>query len=241
MDTRNQPQPDFSLCCNKGDVQLPHAREPPSYLRDLLNSENLNSSHFHEHIREYNDVFCFTSLGGKVDKNLNRGDAPYIYSIGGQIFHRMGSLLPPEGNAPLFAQLYMVDTANEVEHRMNSFTTDVTSNPLRPQIIEDMKDMFDEHNVLAKVFRSARDRVNLGNVHSVKIKLMARRTSDGREYDLPTVDELAGLIVDETGEDTFQPDIVVQYLTSSMERVKYTHSSLMALQYPILFPYGEDG
>ncbi|CAN1795967.1 ATP-dependent DNA helicase PIF1 [Linum perenne] len=171
----------------------------------------MNSFHFHEHIREYNGVFCFTSLGGKVDKNLNRGDAPYIYSIGGQIFHRIGSLLPPEGNVPLFAQLYMVDSANEVEHRMNSFTTDANSNPLRPQIVKDLKDMFDEHNVLAKIFRSARDRVNLGNVQSVKIKLMARRTSDGREYDLPTVDEQAGLIVDETGEDTFQPDIVVQY------------------------------
>ncbi|CAN1164070.1 hypothetical protein LINPERPRIM_LOCUS32980 [Linum perenne] len=101
--------------------------------------------------------------------------------------------------------------------------------------------MFHEHNVLARVFRSARDRINLGNVESVKIKLVAKRTSDGREYDLPTVDEQAGLIVDETGEDTFQPDIVVQYLTNSMERVKCTHSSLMALQYPILFPYGEDG
>ncbi|CAN1823223.1 hypothetical protein LINPERHAP1_LOCUS30289 [Linum perenne] len=70
---------------------------------------------------------------------------------------------------------------------------------------------------------------------------MARRTIDGREYELPTVDEEAGLIVDETGEDTFQPDIVVQYLTNSLERVNYTHTSLIALQYPILFPYGEDG
>ncbi|CAN1188394.1 hypothetical protein LINPERPRIM_LOCUS35369 [Linum perenne] len=182
-----------------------------------MNSENPNSSHFQQHIREYNGVFCFTSLGAKVDKNLNHGDAPYIYSIGGQTFHRIGSLLPPEGNAPLFAQLYMVDTDTEVEQRMNSFTTDVNSNPLRLGIVKDLKDMFDEHNVLTKVFRAA------------------------REYELPTVDEQAGLIVDETGEDTFQPDIVVQYLTNSLERVNYTHTSLMALQYPILFPYGEDG
>ncbi|CAN1823222.1 ATP-dependent DNA helicase PIF1 [Linum perenne] len=135
----------------------------------------------------------------------------------------------------------MVDTDTEVEQRMNSFTTDVNSNPLRPGIVKDLKDMFDEHNVLTKVFRAARDRVNLGDIHSVKIKLMARRTIDGREYELPTVDEEAGLIVDETGEDTFQPDIVVQYLTNSLERVNYTHTSLIALQYPILFPYGEDG
>ncbi|CAN0903754.1 ATP-dependent DNA helicase PIF1 [Linum grandiflorum] len=101
--------------------------------------------------------------------------------------------------------------------------------------------MFDEHNALTKIFRAARDRINVGDVQNVQIKLVATRPTDGREYDLPAVTELAGLIVDETGENTFQPDIVVQYLSDRLERVKYTHASLMALQYPILFPYGEDG
>ncbi|CAN1799647.1 ATP-dependent DNA helicase PIF1 [Linum perenne] len=78
--------------------------------------------------------------------------------------------------------------------------------------------MFDENNVLVKVFRYARDRLNANDLYNVKIKLLAKRISDGREYDLPAVDELA-----------------------IMERVSFYHPSLMALQYPILFPYGEDG
>ncbi|CAN1799646.1 ATP-dependent DNA helicase PIF1 [Linum perenne] len=34
---------------------------------------------------------------------------------------------------------------------------------------------------------------------------------------------------------------MVQHLSNEMERVSFYHPSLMALQYPILFPYGEDG
>ncbi|CAN1240791.1 ATP-dependent DNA helicase PIF1 [Linum perenne] len=52
---------------------------------------------------------------------------------------------------------------------------------------------------------------------------------------------MAGLIVDETGEDTFMPDVIVESRTEHLERITYFHPSLMALQYPILFPYGEDG
>ncbi|CAN1761728.1 ATP-dependent DNA helicase PIF4 [Linum perenne] len=152
-----------------------------------------------------------------LKETLNSGNAPYIYSIGGQIFHRLGSLIPSEGNTPQFAQLYVHDTNNEIEHRMTSSTYGV------------------------KVFRYARDRLNANDLHNVKIKLLAKRISDGREYDLPAVDELAILVVDETGGVTHQPDVMVQHLSNEMERVSFYHPSLMALQYPILFPYGEDG
>ncbi|CAN1127853.1 hypothetical protein LINPERPRIM_LOCUS29868 [Linum perenne] len=215
--------------------------KPPLYLKELLQSDNQNGNHFHKEICGYNAAFCFTSLGGKVNRQLNNGTAPYIYSIGGQIFHRIGALLPPEGNDPQFAQLYIFDTENEVQYRMNSVCKSVDSNKLRESIISSLKDMFDEHNNLAKVFRFARDRINAGGVQNVRIKLRAGRANDGREYDLPSVDELAALIVDETGQDTFQPDIVIEYLTGQLEMILYYHPILMALQYPILFPYGEDG
>ncbi|CAN1125399.1 ATP-dependent DNA helicase PIF1 [Linum perenne] len=140
---------------------------------------------------------------------------------------------------PKFAQMFVFDTANEIKHRMNSFPSDI--NDISEQIIKELKDMFDEHNVLVKVFRYARDRLNADGVENVKIKLTGNRSSDRREYDLPTIDELAILIVDETGEDTYHPDIVVQHISNEMERLSFFHPSLMALQYPILFPHGEDG
>ncbi|CAN1787038.1 hypothetical protein LINPERHAP1_LOCUS17467 [Linum perenne] len=156
-------------------------------------------------------------MGGKINHNLNRtGGAPYIFSIGGQIFHRLGSLLPPEGRPPKYAQLFVFDTENEIKHRMNSCPSNI--NGLSEQIIKELKDMFDEQNVLVGVFRYARDRLNADGVENVKIKLTANHSSDRREYDLPTMDELAILIVDETGEDTYHPNIIVQHISNEMER-----------------------
>ncbi|CAN1249081.1 ATP-dependent DNA helicase pif1 [Linum perenne] len=78
--------------------------------------------------------------------------------------------------------------------------------------------MLDAHNILVKTFRYAKERLMDENMQELKIKLFAQRKTDGREYDLPTGDELAALI-----------------------RISVYHPSLMALQYPLLFPYGEDG
>ncbi|CAL1354029.1 unnamed protein product [Linum trigynum] len=101
--------------------------------------------------------------------------------------------------------------------------------------------MFDRNNVIVQTFRMARQKIHEGNVQEVKIKLFAKRAHDGREYDLPTGNDIAALIVDETGQDTFEPDIIVQYKSSQLKRINFHHPSLMALQYPIPFPYGEDG
>ncbi|CAN1777384.1 ATP-dependent DNA helicase PIF1 [Linum perenne] len=217
--TRRSQQPEFSLCCNHGAIRLSELREPPEFLKKLLQSDHEDAHHFERCIRSYNAVFCFTSMGGKVDHNINRGDAVYIYSIGGQIFHRIGSLIPPEGQIP----------------------KSQSHNRIRETIVQELGNMLDEHNNLVKAFRYARNRLNAGDVTTVKLRLLAARTTDGREYDLPAFDELAALIVDETGDNYHQPDIIVDHQSDGLQRVHFGHPSIMALQYPLLFPYGEDG
>ncbi|CAN1164776.1 hypothetical protein LINPERHAP2_LOCUS25769 [Linum perenne] len=81
---------------------------------------------------------------------MNSGSAPYIYSIEGQIFHRIGSLLPPEGQALSFLQLYIHDTDNEIMNWLNSISKDTK---LRESILQELRNMLDEHNALVKVFR----------------------------------------------------------------------------------------
>ncbi|CAN1290790.1 hypothetical protein LINPERPRIM_LOCUS20858 [Linum perenne] len=152
-------------------------------------SSDSTSCQFCENIRSYSAVFCFTSLGGKFNHNLNKaGGAPYIFFIGGQIYHRLGSLIPLEGRPPKFAQMFVFDNENEIKHHMNSCLSD--TNDLSEQIIKELKDMFDEHNVLVKVFRYARDRLNADGVENVKINLTTNRSSNMREYDIPRTDEL---------------------------------------------------
>jgi hypothetical protein len=83
------------------------------------------SDRFMRLIREYNSMFAFTSLGVHVDRTVNVGNGPYVFKICGVVCHEIGSLLPPEGDpVPKFAQLYIYDTQNKLDHRMGIFSQD---------------------------------------------------------------------------------------------------------------------
>lgn len=58
---------------------------------------------FRENIRLYNSMFVFTSMGGKIDADINKTNGPYIFKISGQTYHAIGSLLPLEGEKLKFA------------------------------------------------------------------------------------------------------------------------------------------
>jgi helitron helicase-like protein len=102
--------------------------------------------------------------------------------------------------------------------------------------------MVDEHNSLAKAFRMARDRFDCeGRNENVKLKLIGKRSTDGRTYNLPTSNEVAALIVGDIGNCTEDRDIVIEKQNGQLQRINELHPSYLALQYPFLFPYGEDG
>ena len=115
-----QPRrPTFSICCSAGQVKLPLLKCTPTFLENLLSyEEGQDSATFRKNIRAYNITFAMTSMGGTVDKGINNGTAPYVFRLGGQNYHRIGSLLPLARCKPRFAQLYIYDTENEVSNRI---------------------------------------------------------------------------------------------------------------------------
>ena len=185
-------------------------------------------------------MFAMTSMGGKVDNRINDGRGPYIFKLNGQNHHRIGTLLPNDGQDPQFAQLYFYDTENEVQHRMNVFSDGQINSDLDPSIVDALVQMFDESNTLVKVFRMSRDRFIDTDVHRLRLRLIGSRTTDGREYNLPTCSEIAAIIVGDIGAENAHRDIIVE-LKGGLRRINVLHPSYMALQYPLLFPYGEDG
>ena len=72
-------------------------------------------------------MFAFTSMGGKIVDVNSRGGGPYSYVLSGMNHHNIGSLLPPNGAAPVFSQLYIYDTENEVANRISAVRYDVQS------------------------------------------------------------------------------------------------------------------
>ena len=108
----------YSMCCGRGKVMLPDPPHPPRLILDLLTNNSQYSRTFIENIRSYNQMFSFTSMGGRIDTNINnRGRGPFVFRLNGQNHHSIGSLLPETGKPPKFCQLSIVDTKNEVANR----------------------------------------------------------------------------------------------------------------------------
>jgi hypothetical protein len=56
---------------------------------------------------------------------------------------------------------------------------DRNNKDINKDIVAKLKQMLDEHNVHAKGFRMARDLLKDGELHDLKLKLIAERKSDG--------------------------------------------------------------
>ncbi|XP_074356352.1 uncharacterized protein LOC141696063 [Apium graveolens] len=163
--------------------------------------------------------------GGKIDYYINCGRAPYVYRLNGQNHHnRIKSIKVDDGDA------------------------------LDVEIIEGLVKMLDETNQLVKKFRMARDRFKENPVRDLKIKLKVCRSESGRENFLGPSDEVSYVIVGdidtiigdtdtivEKKVDVNKRDIVMEKSDKVLERIFSIHPSLMALQYLLLFPLGEDG
>lgn len=57
--------------------------------------------------------------------------------------------------------------------------------------------MIDDNKVVAKAFRMVRDRFQENNNTNVKLKLIEKRGTDDRRYNLPIISEVAALVVDD--------------------------------------------
>ncbi|CAH1413176.1 unnamed protein product [Lactuca virosa] len=116
-----------------------------------------------------------------------------------------------------------------------------TSHSLDIEIISFLKVMLDSTNELVKCYRMARDCFDENSPIDLKLRLIGRRQQDGRTYNLPTASEVVALIVGDIGDAIDNRDIIVKTKSGILQRINELHPSYLALQYPLLFPYGDDG
>ncbi|XP_057248900.1 uncharacterized protein LOC125494758 [Beta vulgaris subsp. vulgaris] len=178
-------------------------------------------------------------MGGKIQAPSTQGRGPYNFKIGGQNHHLIGSLLPNEGSRPKFSQLYIYDTEHEIANRKAAYSSRNPENFEDP-LIAQLQDMIDEHNPLAKNFRMARDRFISDSCQNVRLQRIGRRDTDGRTYNLPTTYEVAALIVGDI-DTADKRDIIIETRNGKLKQISELRPSYLPLQYPLLFPYGEDG
>jgi len=233
----------YSNCCKYGKIRIPKYREPPQFLKTLLNqNEDKKSKHFLQKIRQYNSMFAFTSMGGNIDKTINQGEGPYVFRVNGQIHHHIGSLLPEPNKIPKFAELYIFDTKNEIENRLRALTKEEPDrHDLNPAIIKGLQEMLDQHNPLVKIFRHARDLFEEHKGIDISIRILGANKGDPIQYEMPYSEDLAMLIVGDITAENYKRDIIVSTKKKSLQRISIFHPAYLPLQYPLLFPYGERG
>ncbi|KAL3626707.1 hypothetical protein CASFOL_029450 [Castilleja foliolosa] len=176
-----------------------------------------------------------------MDHDVNKGSGPPIFRMHGQNYHLIGSLLPENSASPKFAQMYIFDTENEVSNRKNSVRG--ASNNLSEEIIDGLKIMLDENNKLVKTFRMAKDRILENGDANVRVRLIGKRTNNRVDQvnGMPTCSEVAVLVVGDFASALGPRVILVELMSGILRRINEISVSYLALKYPLLLPYGEDG
>ena len=180
-------------------------------------------------------------MGVNVIDSINDGRGAYVFKISGQLCHCIGSLIPKEGRRPEYAQLYIFDTENEIRNRMNVGTYANRSFCPNEDIVAGLIDMFNTHNPIVHLFRTARDRLAENGDDRYIIRLFGDPDKHGDIFSAPVASEVVGLVVGDVGISDVGHDLIVQDQAGHLQKVEEKHCKFMSMQYPILFPYGEDG
>nr|XP_026491794.1 uncharacterized protein LOC113397591 [Vanessa tameamea] len=170
-----------------------------------------------------------TSFGAK---EIREGNFMPTFKVQGQVYNLIGNLLPAEGAQPEFLQIYFLSHADQVSLRSNL-------NPiLQIELIEVLQTYLHDHNTYIQSFK-----YNLENRPPNDFKLIihadVKPPNEHRgRYNAPIEDEVAVLLIDE---DKGPRDIVLIARNGKLQRVSEIHRSYDPLQYPLLFPFGNDG
>nr|GEV80197.1 ATP-dependent DNA helicase PIF1-like [Tanacetum cinerariifolium] len=141
---------------------------------------------------------------------------------------------------PGYAQLYFFDTQSEIMNKMSAFMTKETPKTVDENIVANLIQMLDQTSAMAKSFRMAKEWCRSHGDANFGLRLLSEITAT-RQYNAPTVSEVSALIINDFGDDLPIRDIVVNKNNTGPHRISELHPSYMALQYPLLFPFGEDG
>jgi hypothetical protein len=73
------------------------------------------------------------------------------------------------------------------------------------------------------------------------IRIFGDVDAHGDVFSFPVASEVVGLVVGDIGHTDVGRDIIIEDRTSNLQQINERHRKFMSMQYPILFPYGEDG
>nr|GEX41943.1 DNA helicase PIF1, ATP-dependent [Tanacetum cinerariifolium] len=202
VSTSNSKNFVYNKCCYGRRTVLRPTSEYPQYIKELYKDK-----HFMENIHAYNQMFSMTSLGANVDSSVNNGKGPYVFRVSSLIYHWIGSIQPDEGQAPRLLQLYIHDTANEVNNRMANFGDEH----------ESLLKKLDSHNALVQLFRTARNKYMEVDIPEFKFRLY--NVIGTRQIELPTAETIGAIVFAKTSGTENDFDLIIEEHSRFLQRV----------------------
>ena len=139
-----------TLCSHKGKVKLESIKVCKE-LQKLVEQNNEYTKNYSENIKQFNNALAFASV--QVNSVDIPGKGPYCFKVHGQVYHMVGSLQPPEGIAPSYAGLFILDFDTALQYR----TENKLNKKCCKEIMVTLQTMLDTHNPYAQLFKSIKD------------------------------------------------------------------------------------
>jgi len=104
---------------------------------------------FHNNIQQYNAAFAMTSVGVKINNLVTRQSGPYCFKIQGELHHLTGALLSYGDHLPAYAQIYILDTAEQLNVRR------LSNRNLDPVVMDNLQTMLlDNHPYIGHYYHA---------------------------------------------------------------------------------------
>ncbi|KAF6169231.1 hypothetical protein GIB67_013661 [Kingdonia uniflora] len=163
-----------------------------------------------------------------MDDRVIPGRGPSSFVIHEELHHRIGAVLPNQGQEAMYAQLYIYNPGAALQTRQRRNPHLRRGNPFCElyryayEVLEDAAGEDENFNVPAYLHYSA--------------------STDHRRYNLPSTDEIAVILLGDGSKISSVRDIIV-YLKAEqgLMRISKCHPVYLPLHYVLLFPTGQLG
>ena len=175
-----------------------------------------------------------TSFG--ADKNLTDFGFTTTYKVQGQVYHLLGSLLPPLQGQPKYAQVYFIGDANEESSQRQNNSGGI----LNLETLNKIQLILHQYHQHVNSFKKAID--YLSQHGDKKIVIHADKVPHGQHrgrYNSPLGADIGVILLNE--EAGARDIIITNSHDNSLKRIKSTHPWYDALQYPLIFWDGKSG
>jgi len=186
----------------------------------------------------YNNVLSFCSLGVEIDESVTGQRGVYTFRIKGALCHKIGSLLPAEGEQPKFAQIYITDSDpnQQIRQRLQHGGDNIVESILR-----DLQTMMHRDNPYYSIYKTAKERMGQDIDLVLNLTTFDAKKHDPRRYNLPTASEVGVIIGKDPSDVNATRDLIIEHRGGQLKRISELHSAYLPLRFPLLYPFGEPG